>query len=1026
MQQRLVNSVSFSRPRTPASQGHSKSRVPPSVYDALEAAGSPLPASVLSRANAHFQFDFSQVRIHDDAQAGRSALTLNTSAYAVHPHIVFAPGRYRPETPRGQALLFHELGHIRQQSPRVPGAPLHVGASPGHEQNADSLAHGHTRVAQPLSGNIIARDERSPAASEESSAEPAEPKPIGRPVRWQTGEIVQEYENGTVRVYFPPRSAQLIVNDQSDKADRLQLPTGEHVTQREAKRLIAVDTPVVAFFEKKNIGFDKDGNPEKVLTHKPIQLSYATTFGGKVIQSETGLAIISPRADAEQRAPSQIISTTKNTKREGVGKIKKAPATIGGNFFPKLEISEFEGDTRENSQNVNYFLKSRNISTINESQRIQGRTIAQRGLAESKDASARGLYLSSKETNALIRQSSNKDQFINLGSGKLIHIYGQEQKNSDQTATRTDASAANQSANTKAINNYGTELVPVNQETITKKDAKESNQKLTKYDIYVQIKDKDGTVRLAKVGRGNNFLNYQRSLGGAGTSKVSETRASLPTANTMLKTEEPSASYKKGDISISGNTEHGAGIKALNLSLNSAKGYNRPIGKVSLGTEASKEQLKAPIGKADIATAELIKKTDIINDEKRGNNITIDAVRANVTSNSADVQAGASASVGRHAIKPSTEHYDYLGIIAIDEVRTGLDQDFLGGHAEAQLKAQAELGEKGVRLRAGSIGASVNLNAQLGYVRERQREFRVRPKIDKLRNDVARAVIQALDPVIELKAKYQILVGAEGSVNLAAQRGADRASPYSAGASAFAGARATGSIEGSVQLGRAPGVQTDPRDPSKPLGAKLASLSGSLAGLLGLSLGWKTETSVVGTQIVVGGSGSLGAGFGLQGSLRAEIDVYKLGTALLTLGRLLGPDARKALGTAYDVAAASAAGAAHAVGTAASATYHHDDNARALINSGEFRKLSVPARTMLVQTLLRGLVSKPDQRAILAVLEHAASQSELGLVLGQVSALRLYVALDGGEFQRYRQLLVSRENSSASTQLTQKHFMRTE
>ncbi|MEJ7813237.1 MAG: DUF4157 domain-containing protein, partial [Gemmatimonadaceae bacterium] len=42
-------------------------------------------------------------------------------AYTVGRHIVFAPGRYAPDTPTGMRLLAHELAHVAQQT--QPGAP---------------------------------------------------------------------------------------------------------------------------------------------------------------------------------------------------------------------------------------------------------------------------------------------------------------------------------------------------------------------------------------------------------------------------------------------------------------------------------------------------------------------------------------------------------------------------------------------------------------------------------------------------------------------------------------------------------------------------------------------------------------------------------------------------------------------------------------------------------------------------------------------------------------------------------------
>lgn len=64
---------------------------------------------------ARFGHDFSRVRIHTDARAGERARALHAAAYTVGNDIVFAPGRYRPDTGVGRALLAHELAHVVQQ-----------------------------------------------------------------------------------------------------------------------------------------------------------------------------------------------------------------------------------------------------------------------------------------------------------------------------------------------------------------------------------------------------------------------------------------------------------------------------------------------------------------------------------------------------------------------------------------------------------------------------------------------------------------------------------------------------------------------------------------------------------------------------------------------------------------------------------------------------------------------------------------------------------------------------------------------
>lgn len=58
---------------------------------------------------------FSNVRVHVDSKAGKTAEALRAHAYTVGNHIVFAPGKYAPLTPSGKRLLAHELTHVLQQ-----------------------------------------------------------------------------------------------------------------------------------------------------------------------------------------------------------------------------------------------------------------------------------------------------------------------------------------------------------------------------------------------------------------------------------------------------------------------------------------------------------------------------------------------------------------------------------------------------------------------------------------------------------------------------------------------------------------------------------------------------------------------------------------------------------------------------------------------------------------------------------------------------------------------------------------------
>ena len=62
------------------------------------------------------RFDFSHVRIHDDAAADHSARAIDANAYTVGSHIAFRANRFNPQTPAGSDLLAHELTHVVQQS----------------------------------------------------------------------------------------------------------------------------------------------------------------------------------------------------------------------------------------------------------------------------------------------------------------------------------------------------------------------------------------------------------------------------------------------------------------------------------------------------------------------------------------------------------------------------------------------------------------------------------------------------------------------------------------------------------------------------------------------------------------------------------------------------------------------------------------------------------------------------------------------------------------------------------------------
>jgi len=81
-----------------------------------KAGGQPLPESVRAFFEPRFGYDFSQVRLHTDAQAADSARAMKARAFTVGRDVVFGAGEYALETGKGLQLLAHELTYVVQQS----------------------------------------------------------------------------------------------------------------------------------------------------------------------------------------------------------------------------------------------------------------------------------------------------------------------------------------------------------------------------------------------------------------------------------------------------------------------------------------------------------------------------------------------------------------------------------------------------------------------------------------------------------------------------------------------------------------------------------------------------------------------------------------------------------------------------------------------------------------------------------------------------------------------------------------------
>jgi outer membrane protein OmpA-like peptidoglycan-associated protein len=112
--QRAVGNFAFqgllesADPRT----AHGLSSIPPPVAEVVAGGGRPLEPGVSAELEQLVGADLGSVRVHDDARAAASADAIDAQAYAAGEHVVFGPGRYRPQTGEGRRLLAHEVGHV--------------------------------------------------------------------------------------------------------------------------------------------------------------------------------------------------------------------------------------------------------------------------------------------------------------------------------------------------------------------------------------------------------------------------------------------------------------------------------------------------------------------------------------------------------------------------------------------------------------------------------------------------------------------------------------------------------------------------------------------------------------------------------------------------------------------------------------------------------------------------------------------------------------------------------------------------
>ena len=119
--------------RTGNGPGAPQLAAPPIVHEVLGSPGQRLDTKTRTFMESRFGYDFSSVRVHNDAKAAESARSVNARAYTVGSDVVFDSGQFAPHDGAGQKLMAHELAHVVQQHDSYSRLTLQRTLNDGHD-----------------------------------------------------------------------------------------------------------------------------------------------------------------------------------------------------------------------------------------------------------------------------------------------------------------------------------------------------------------------------------------------------------------------------------------------------------------------------------------------------------------------------------------------------------------------------------------------------------------------------------------------------------------------------------------------------------------------------------------------------------------------------------------------------------------------------------------------------------------------------------------------------------------------------
>ena len=137
-------------PDTSSAEGTSIADVaePSLVRNVLSSPGRSLDPDVLRHMESRLGFDFSGVRVHDDAAAAASARAVGARAFTTGADIAFSES-LDSSSSEGRHLLAHELAHVVQQSGRT-GSSLLIQRQPKPQAQAQQSPQAGPQLPKPI------------------------------------------------------------------------------------------------------------------------------------------------------------------------------------------------------------------------------------------------------------------------------------------------------------------------------------------------------------------------------------------------------------------------------------------------------------------------------------------------------------------------------------------------------------------------------------------------------------------------------------------------------------------------------------------------------------------------------------------------------------------------------------------------------------------------------------------------------------------------------------------------------------